>query len=1012
MRHRNVASFARRNVSLAALGVALAGLLEPITANAQGIPANLPASAPEATADVPELAPARSDAGKQNGGETEVIVTGSRIARRDLTSQTPIVTVGAETIASRGTPTIEDTLNQLPQFTPAAGSASSFNARGGQANLNLRALGSLRTLVLINSRRLQPANADGSADLNVIPAPLIESVETITGGASSVYGSDAIAGVVNIRLKERFHGIELGGQSNITDKGDAGIRTLSLIAGTDFAGGRGNVMVAGVYTERETVSFADRGFLSQQGLTPGFPGGLLSVDAANLPSQAAVNQIFARYGAAPGSVLRSTSFYFNDDGTVFRQAGGVVGFKGASVGDYSQVGNTLYSNTSANNFAQIPLQRYTAYGNAEFKVSDAAKLFVQGLYTRYTALTSGPPAASNSTVRPLTLSPGNPFIPADLRTLLASRANPNGNFIIVKRFDLLGPRQERDEYDMYQLTAGGSGRLGIGNLRWNGYASTGETKYTSNQLNFPSIVAVQQLVGAADGGRSLCTGGFNPFGNNPISQDCINFIARDVTNTTTLRQQVVEATIDGSIVKLPAGDLSFALGADYRRNTYSYNPDAQVQAGTLAAILPSQPSSGTVSAKEAYAELFVPVLRDLPLVHALNLNLSYRFSQYNISGSIHTYKASADWEPVSGVMVRGGYARATRAPSTAELFTALVQDQASIGTLGAVPGSDPCDVRGGYRRAGYPGAAQVRSLCLAQGVPANLIDTLNNPRNRVPTTSSGNLNLAPEVADTYSLGVVVTPKFDVPVLSRLAVSVDYYNIQIRRAIGSITAPLALSKCYNADGSNPTYDPSNLYCQLIKREVSSGLIENINTPRLNLGGYKTAGVDVSVNWPIGLDDLGIAPAGTVTLSGDINYLDKFEIQTLPDAPFVDYAGSILNTQVDIFSSARPTWKGTAAIRYGDGGFDIGGRWRYIGSMVNANGVGVVNNTLPRTASISYFDLDAGVRIGRRFDLRAGVTNLFDREPPESVPGTTSGYSYDLNTYDLIGRRLFVSFRARL
>lgn len=967
-------------------------------------------TAPSTAAQETPPAPVGSAAETSPGAQEDIVVTGSRISRRDTTSQTPIVTVGQEAIAARGAPTLETTLNQLPQFTPAAGSASSFNARGGQANLNLRALGTQRTLVLLDGMRLQPSNPDGSADLNILPASLIENVETITGGASAVYGSDAIAGVVNVKLRRRFSGLELGAQASLSDKGDAATRDLSITAGTDFAGGRGNIMLAGVYSSRDALSFRARRYLDDEALTNNTPNGILPVNAANLPSQAAVNAIFARYGAAPGSVSRSSTFSFNADGSVFRPQN-LLGYTGPTDGLYAVVGNNLLADTGYFNFAQIPLERYTAFGRAEFEASDAITLYAQGLYTRYDAETTGPPPNSSSTVNILNVPVTNPFIPADLGALLASRPVPGARFNITKRFDVLGARTERDRYDVYQFTAGGRGRLGLGDLAWNLYATTGRTGYRATQVNYPTVSAVQRLLDAPDGGDSLCAGGFNPFGVSTISDACRAFIARDATNRTTLKQTVVEGTLTGSLFRLPAGDLRFAAGADYRRTSYAFTPDPLIVTGDLANFLPTSASQGYDTVKEVYGELLVPVLADVPGFQSLNVDLGYRYSDYRISGGVSTYKADFDWRPVEPILVRGGYARAIRAPSVGDLFAARSLDSASLGALGALPGGDPCDIRSAYRASGYAGAAQVRALCLAQGVPSNLIDSYTNPQSRANTVNAGNLALEPETADTYSIGVVLTPRGLGSLFSRFSLSVDYYDIRIKDAIGNITGPVAVQSCFNADGSNPGYEQSNTFCGLISRLPGNGQIDNVVTPRLNLGGYRTSGIDIAANWPVPLQDLGLG-SGTLTLATDVSYLDRFEIQTLPGAAFLDYAGTIANTQIDLFSTARPRWKAASSVRYGGERYELGLRWRYIGAMENAGNVGVANATLPRTASVSYFDLDGAVRVGDRFELRGGITNLLDREPPITNPSPVGAYTVDLNTYDLIGRRLFVAVRARL
>ena len=935
----------------------------------------------------------------------EIIVTGSRIARADYVSQTPIVTVGAETIARSGAPTIEATLNQLPQFTPSAGSGSSFNARGGQANLNLRALGAQRTMVLVDGRRLQPANADGSADLNIIPPALIENIEVITGGASATYGSDAVAGVVNLKLKRRFEGVELDAQYGVSDKGDAKTKDIALTMGGRFADDRGSAVLSVGYSDRDPLLFTARDYLRKQALSSNLPNGQTLTEASNLPSQAAVDAIFARYGAAPGAVSRSTAFAFNTDGTLFRAAN-TIGYKGPTTGIYSTYNNTLYGDTGYFNLAQVPLERYSVFAKGDYDLTSNQRVFAQALYTTYDATTQGPPPNSSSTVNVLSVPTTNPFIPTDLRSLLASRANPTAPFTIQKRFDVLGPRTEQDHYDVFQITVGGDGKLPVKDWTWNAYGSFGRTTYRATEVNYPSTSAVQRLLSASDGGASLCTGGFNPFGDQAISGSCAAYIARTAHNQTTVEQSVVEATMQGGLFALPAGEVRFAAGADYRKSSYAYQPDALITIGDLANFQPVQASGGSSDVRELYGELLIPVLADLPLIQSLNLDLGYRYSDYDTVGGVSTYKADFDWKVLSSLMLRGGYARAIRAPSVGELFTAATQDAITLGTLGAMPGGDPCDIRSAYRTDAAR-VAGVRSLCLAQGVPTALIDSYLNTKTRANYTTAGNANLDAETADTFSVGFVWSPRFDVSWLSRVNLSVDYYDIKIKEAIGQITAPIAVAKCFNADGSNPTYDAKNYYCSLIARETGSGLIGNVTVPKLNLSGYRTSGVDIAADGTISLPP----GAGALRLSTVVNYLDRFAIQSLPGANFLDYAGTIQNTQIDLFSSARPRWKATSSVTWALDAFDLSLRWRRIGKMENANNVGVTGSSLPPTKAVDYYDLDGAWRVTSKIELRAGIVNLLDKTPPTVVPVPVGAYTTDLNTYDLIGRRFFVSLKAR-
>jgi outer membrane receptor protein involved in Fe transport len=972
-------------------------------------PKNLMLVLAASAAALPMAARAQASAAPEQ--VAEVVVTGSRISRRDYVSDSPIVTVGPQVMASSGVPTIEGALNQLPQVDASAGSASSFNARGGQASIDLRGLGQQRTLVLLNGRRLQPSNPDGSVDLNIVPKSLVDNVEVITGGASAVYGSDAVTGVVNLKLKQKFTGAEIDAQFGTSDHGDANSYNLTGILGANFAGDRGNVFVAADYADRNGLSFTKRGYLKDQALTTTYPNGILLVNSANLPTQAAVNGVFGAYGVPSGTVSRSSQLGFNTDGSLFL---GLTNYRGSRAEPFTIYNGGLYSDTGYFNYAQVPLKKEALFAHLSYEVDPRFTVFVEGLYTHYTALTAGPPPNSSSTSNLLVVPITNPFIPADLRSVLASRPNPTAPFNIQKRFDILGPRSEHDEYDVYQATVGANGEFGDGVLSgwsWDSDVSYGRTEYTATEINYPLVSATNALLAAPDGGVSQCAGGFNPFGLQPFSQACRAFITRNAQNHTILDQLIVEGTAQGKVFTLPAGDVKAAIGADYRRNSYRFTPSPFVAAGDLANYNPILASRGHTDVKEIYAELLAPVLRDLPLVQELNLDLGYRYSRYDIAGGQSTYKADFDWRVAGGLRLRGGFARAIRAPSVGELYSAASQNSISLGTIGLASSGDPCDIRSAYRAGGAPSAAAVRALCIAEGIPASFVDAFQNTTSRTPFTTSGNTNLEPEKADTFSLGAVWRPGFDAALFSHVTLSVDYYNIKLNGAVGVITAPLAVQKCFNADGSNPPLSTSNFYCGLITRNPSSGLITNVTTPALNLGGYKSSGVDVEGDWSFDLGAVGLADSdGRLSLSTVVSYLDKFEIQTLPGGSTYDYAGTIGNLQIDTLADAHPTWKAISTATYDRGPLSLSVKWRYIGRMGNANNVGTTS-TLPPVKAVSYFDLDGLWRVNEKVELRVGVVNVADRHPPTVLASPIGQYTTDLNTYDLIGRRYYVSVKAR-
>lgn len=470
-----------------------------------------------------------------------------------------------------------------------------------------------------------------------------------------------------------------------------------------------------------------------------------------------------------------------------------------------------------------------------------------------------------------------------------------------------------------------------------------------------------------------------------------------------LHQEVAEADLQGTIFSLPAGDLRFAAGANYRKDEFRSAADAQTASGDIIAGVGSN-FSGSTDVTEVYGELLVPLVHDIPLVERLELDIAGRYSDYSSVGSVSTYKGDLSWNVVPAVTLRGGYERAIRAPSVGELFSPTVQTPVIIGPAGSLGSGDPCDVRSAYRTG--PNGAQVRVLCLAQGVPAGTIDTFTFNQQSAPAITGGNTELNEETADTYSAGVVLRPTFGTDLLQNLSVSIDYYRIDLSDAIGSITPQLVLSRCFNASGAtNPGYDAANLFCGQISRGAE-GSLSQIGAQSLNLAGYRTSGIDLQLDWRFGTDAIGLNDGGTLSFNLVANRLNSFDIQSLTGDPFLDYAGTIGNGQIDPVAISRPKWKSQLYTSYENGPFVLGLTWRYIGPMDNAANVGS-NGTAAGVAHRSYFDLNASAEIFKDVDLFASLLNIADTDPPMyPSPGLS-----DFATYETLGRYFTAGVRAR-
>lgn len=926
----------------------------------------------------------------------EIVVTGSRIARRDFQAASPIVTMDSSTVASTGKVTLEDGLNQLPQFAAGSGAYSSGVAATGQANLNLRGLGSSRNLVLLDGRRLQPSNAQQVVDVNVLPKSIIGDIEVISGGASAVYGSDAISGVVNFKLR-RLDGVEITAQTNVTEHGGGGLRDVSIAAGKRFADDRLQVLAAASYSDRDELSVQDRDFFkTSRGVSSSIVDAFFN-GGANAPSQAVVNALFGTYGVAPGAVVRTSGFGVNNDGTLFSTGLGVHNYRNNSPYVYNN-GQALLQ-LPEYTYVQMPLERLSTFGKASYEITPDLTFFVQGLYTEYNAVTLGDPAP-NAGWQPV-VPVSNPFIPTALRTLLASRPSPNAPIRLTKRYAEAGPRATEHESRTYQVVVGLSGEIGETDISWDLSASRGDSRIDDELSGAVFASRIQQLVDAADGGRSICAGGYNPFvTTGGASPDCVAYFSGKARTKTSTAQDVIELNVQGPVMELPAGELRFAAGANYRKNSFAFTPDANYASGDVVGIPRTAPTRGSTKVVEGYGELFIPVIRDVTGIQDLSLGLAYRYSDYDRSGGVSTYKADLDWSIVPGLRVRGGYQRAIRAPNVGELFSGATGAFPTIGLL-ANGGGDPCDIRSTYRTG--PNAAAVRAICLSQGMPDGLADSFVYNVAQVAAFTTGNLDLKPETADTYTLGAVLTPKLASPWLSRLSFSIDYYDIAIEDAIAVISTPTALNKCFNADGSNPTFDAGNIFCALILRDVATGGINNAQQPYLNLGGYRTRGVDLQADWSVRLSDIGLDDSDLrVSLSSVISYLDSFEVQQLPNTAFQDYAQTIGG------GMAYPRWRANTTLTVGNEQVTALLRWRRIGEMDDVSTVTNAASTVPGVEAYDYFDASVQFTPSERYAIRVGVNNLADKTPP--VVSGEAGAT-DAGTYDILGRTFYASVTAR-
>jgi outer membrane receptor protein involved in Fe transport len=923
----------------------------------------------------------------------EIVTTGSRIVRKDYDSVSPVFTINAKSISESGTPQIEQVLNELPQLVPTITTTSNNPSLGGQANIDLRGLGTTRTLVLLDGARLQPSTVSGTIDLNTIPAGLIDSVEIVTGGGSAVYGSDAIAGVVNIKLKRDFEGVQIGALSSMSAESDGVTNGLNLLLGGNFADDRGNAVLFMSYDDREAVFAGDRSWsgvalgptLAPLGSTS-TPEGYFVPSGTNLPTQAAVDAVWGQFGSAPGAVSNTSWVGFNADSSVFSR-NSTVNFQGDTADPGFNAADYTY-NYSPVNYLQLPLERRQLAAFGHYGLSESVEAYAKMSYTYYTAAQELAATPVSSGIGS-TMLPTNPFIPGDLASILASRTvDPAAEFVFNKRTLEVGARNGTNDYDVMQMTLGlrGDFEMGQYDWSWDVMGAWGRTQRTEIQTGnvSRSKLALGYSATAANPDPLGC-GGLNPFGRNAMSAACAQAIAVQAQNTTVLINNFAQATMTGGVVELPAGTLQTAFGVEYRSNDAEFKPDQFLASGDVVGFNAQQPTSGKIDVTEGFVEVSVPLLAEMPLINYLGVDAAYRYSDYNLAGGVNTYMYGLEYRPLETVMVRGSFNRAIAAPNVSQLFRPQSE--------GFPAYTDPCWNGSSYRTGAN--AAQVDALCAAQGAGANF----PQGNSQVRALVGGNPNLEPESADTYTAGVVWTPEFGD---NGLRVAVDWFRYEIEDRIGSVGAASIVSRCFNDQGANPTFDNSNIWCSFFSRS-SAGIAENVQANDQNLGKMNVDGIDMQFDFAM---DIG---PGSLNANMALTHLLNWQQQEDPAAPLTTQEGTIGILVAETF----PEWKARLSLGYAFSEFDVTWTMNYIDGMTVVNSDAarspVVNGVVPTVPSYTYHRLTGTWTPLDSLSLTLGIANLLDKDPPIYTSDSRAGIqaNTDPSTYDVLGRRYFLT-----
>ncbi len=908
----------------------------------------------------------------------EIVVTGSRLKRPDLEAVSPVSIVDQEEFTLSGVINVEQKLAQLPQTLPSFG-PSSNNPGDGTARVNLRGLGTARTLVLVNGRRYIPATQSGVVDLNNIPAPLIERVDVVTGGASAVYGSDAMAGVVNFIMKDDFSGVEVNALYDTTTKGDAEKYDISLTMGGDFADGRGNAVLFLQYSDREALYQGDRSF-SDVALTDStddngnpilVPGG-----SSGIPG----TRVFGGPTVTTGPNAPYTLGRFNADGT------------GAPFADPAD-----RFNYAPDNFLQLPQKRYTAFAMGHFDLTEKARGYMELTYAQNKVPQELAPTPAF--LGGLEVNPDSPFFaPSVQDALRGMRADPLDDdenvFLpfIGRRMVENGPRQARNERDSWRALFGVDGDI---NDQWSYdvFVSRSSTSYSEPLNNDVSDTRFRQAVLVTDDG-SACqdpSGGcvpMNIFGPGNISQEAVGFVNIGATNITKVTQDVVGGNVSGTFDNPMSQDAPIAVlfGAEYRKEKSSFRPDTFLSSGDVLGFNAGEATTGSFDVTEFFFEAEIPLVTGVTGAEYLGLWGGYRYSDYSTVGGVNSYAATLTWAPISDLSFRGGYQRATRAPNVIELF---------LGQANGFPSAtDPCAADG----APNLGDAQLVALCEATGVPAGQVGVFSQANTQIEGIFGGNPDLQEETSDTFTLGVVWQPE----VVEGLDVTLDYYDIKIEDAISVLGGGVdnVLSICYN-----DIRDLGSPFCQAISRRPD-GNVDVVRVLNENIGELRDRGIDLNVSYSIPLD-FGMNGGSTLDISYRSNFLLEREQKPVAELDTVNICDGYFGNTC---GSPNPEYQHYMRVTWASGPLTLSMAWQMLDSVrddsIKNDGVDPNDLAVPKLKAEHYFELAGAYQVTDAFRVNAGITNLFNNKPTPVGDVQEQANTFP-STYDVIGRRFFLS-----
>jgi iron complex outermembrane receptor protein len=929
----------------------------------------------------------------QSVPQTEIIeVTGSRLKNTDAQSANPITIVTSEDIAKTAATSVEQILMKLPFADFTGGfTANSSNGGYGASQGGLRNLGPARTLILLNGQRFPLTDAQGTidaVDLNNIPVSMIDHIEILRDGASSIYGADAIAGVINIITKQHFDGVEVGGSVGETSYGDGLRHSVYSTVGADFD--RGNILINVGTDHTDGISQGARAWGVSQHPEAGVNAyGALSAHITGAIGLIGGNQYYYGTGGIAAPILATQAYTL---GTI-QVSPGVFSGGGLTSGDLAIADGGVGFNYLPTQGLTAGLDRRQLNVTTHYDLTPDVTAVLDGFYTdRQSMETLNPepigydaptPKFPNGLYSSATYvnnagqtvpNPYNPTNAANAAALYGAD-NVGTNVPILTRRTESGPRIYTDDIETYRIRAGLQGTL-FGKYEWEADYLYGQSSARYDVANETNLYHLSQELGmtpcAGAPGCSIA----NVFGYDTLTPAQARYLSFTNTDTSEYTEQIASGHIGGPIRQLPAGPLGLVVGIEYRADTLFDHPSSITIEGDAPSF--SVPTSGNYATASGDAEINAPLLSNLPFVKMLTLDITSRYDYNTTFGRSLTYKAGFDYALNDDFRLRGSRSTGVRAPQLRELYTGTSQ--------ALVSGSDPC----------APGNVFSGSAPCLASLPAGVMTASLNTGTQIPVTAGGNPSLKPERSQEWTFGGVATPHW-VPGLS---ISLDFYSILIRNEIGTYDANQLLAACF---GGVPYLVSQPNACQLVGPRTSTGSLGPINLINANIGAENTDGIDVDLAYGVDTTALGLPAWGHLAFDGQLSFLLSDDVT----------ANGLVQQQAGTFSGddGRPRFKALASLQFARDYWSVGWTARGYGTLANctASTKGALDFEGNETAGVFYHDISGTYRY-RNVNLTIGVDNLFDKDPPFLTP-TGQSNSAGSAGYDFNGRFIYMKVSVK-